>query len=366
VTVVRIEALESSGVGAGRRGWLLLLALLSACSSRLELGHDLPSGAGTASKVGEPTSAICNGAPCFRGPVLEVASSKGDAKSIALDDENVYWAAPAAQTLMITPRDGGTTSEVQVPTGGPFRVVADPGYVFFSGNGGGYIAALSKATHAITVMVTHEQAPQSLVIGNAIYFSDPSAGTVKRAGYDGTPADQVSAGQAIETLATGISGGGELAIDADWLYYSDNGRGEINAIDRLTDAVVRLSENLASPGALLPRGDSLYFLELGTPEAGYADGRLMRMPRGGGDTEVLVPDLDAPTALAADETSLYIAMRGNQANGFRGRIVRFADDGQVATLATDQAEAISIAVDDRTVFWTVDSDSENALRALQR
>lgn len=296
--------------------------------------------------------------------MLEVASSKGDAKSIVLDDDNVYWAAPAAHTLMITPRDGGTTSEVEVPTGGPFRVVADPAYVFFSGNSGGYVAALSKATRAITVMVTDEQAPQSLAIGNAVYFSDPAAGTVKRAGYDGTPADQVSTGQAIETLATGIISGGELAIDADWLYYSDTGRGEINAIDRRTDEVLRLCENLASPGALLPRGDSLYFLELGTPEAGYADGRLLRMPRAGGDADVLVQDLDAPTALAADETSLYIATRGNQANGFRGRIVRFADDGQVATLATDQAEAISIAVDDRAVFWTV--DGESALRALER
>jgi len=344
---------------------VLLLLGLSACSSRLELGHDLPGAPQPALAPSERTPATCDGGPCFAGPVVEIASSMGNAQSLVLDRDNVYWAAPAARMLMLTPRDGSPTVGIEAPAGGPYRLVADAHSVYFSGNDGGYVAAFYKDTGSVVLLVSEQRSPQSIAVtGSGIYFSDPAEGTIKRSLFDVTAPDEVSSGSALETIATGISAGGDLAVDDDWLYYSDSGRGEINAIALATGQPRQLTQGRAHPGALLARGGFLYFLELGTPEAGYGDGRLLRVPRTGGDVQVLVEELDAPTGLAADTASVYVSTRGNDANGFRGRIVRRADSGEVSTLATDQAEAISIAVDDRAVFWTV--DTEHGLHSLER
>lgn len=344
-------------------GAVPLCVLLAACSDRLELGHDASDASGSSSSGAEAT-ATCDGKPCFRGPVRELARAGAVARSVALDSDHVYWAAPEEEALMITPRAGGETVRVQVPAGGPYRVVSDPNYVVLSGDTGGYVAAVSKKTHQVTLMATDQLTPQGIVVGSAIFFSDAAEGTIKRAGYDDTAPEQVSTGQALETLVSGLEGGAELAIARSFVYYSDAAAGVIASISRSTDEVVTLASGLSRPGALLPRGDYLYFLEQGTEPEGYLDGRLMRMPIAGGDVDLMVDALAAPSALAADDASIYVAVRGSGVMGVAGRIVRFGDDGRLDNLAVDQADAMSIAVDDAAIYWT--AEREGGLFELKR
>jgi hypothetical protein len=351
--VVRAAALRVRTTGIACYAWPLFV-LLSACSDRLELGHDAPDVSGSSAPNGASVTATCDGEPCFRGPVRQLADVGAIARSVALDGDNVYWAAPDEQALMITPRGGGETAAVQVPAGGPYRVIADGNYVFFSGDTGGYVAAVSKKTHNVQLVATDQLAPRGLAVGSAIFFSDASEGTIKRAGYDSTTPENVSTGQAIETLVSGLDEGAELAIGTGYLYYSDPAAGVIAAVDRGSDEVVTLARGLSRPGALLPRGDYLYFLEQGTEAQMFVDGRLLRMPLDGGDVDLLVDALAAPSALAADDTSLYVATRGSSDGGVAGRIVRFGDDGQLDVLAVDQSDAMSIAVDDAAIYWTVE------------
>jgi hypothetical protein len=390
-------------------GWCfpLFFGLIS-CSSRLDLGHDLqsavltPNGSNTpdasdasaqaasdASSTSDaadadtadaadaattptiptapstPTASTCVGSPCFAGPVVDMASSMGSAKGLVVDADNVYWAADAAQALLFTPKDGSETLVDPTPIAGPFRVAIDDTTVYFTSPSGGYVASAPKTTRSrlapklpppITVLVSGEPEPLSIVVGTeGIYFADEKAGTLKRTALDGSNP---------KTLVTGLSAGCELALDADYLYYVDPGIGEIHAIDRVSGKNTLITAGRTQPVAPAPRGDTLYFLELGTKAANFADGRLLSVPRTGGVPQVLMDALDAPTALAADTAALYLCTRGTTQNGFLGKIVRLGDDGQVSTLAIDQAEPFAIAVDGAGVYWTTDAD--NALHTIAR
>ena len=363
---------------------LASLTLLTAlgCSGKLDLGHDVQSGVtgnnpkitpdagdGDAATIpvisAVPTPATCVGIPCFRGPINDVATSTGAAKGLTMDVDNVFWAATAGDAVMITPRDGSMTMGVETANGGPFRVAENDTTVFFTSADGGYVASFpktSRATHApkipilVTVLVSGEPQPESLLVADeGIYFADQLAGTLKLSALDGS---------SVKTLVTGLSTGVELALDDRAVYYVDSGAGEIHALDRTTGVNTLLASGREHPVAPALRGDQLFFLELGTEAMDYNDGRLLRMPSAGGTVDVLLDNLDAPNGLAADTAGIYLCTRGTTENGFKGKIVRLGDDGEVATLAVGQAEPFAIAVDGDAVFWTTDAD--NTLHSIDR
>jgi hypothetical protein len=335
-------------------GRFVALALLApvacGCSDSLDLGHDVRH-------AGDPETtggATCARAPCFTGPVLDLGASRGSAKGLALDETDAYWAASFAGAIMKTPKAGGPSTEI--PTDGPYLLSSDAEHVYFTSQVGGYVASLAKSDQGISFLAS-DQADPSVVLAadDGVYFMTQTTGEVRRVALDGS---------ILETLATGLSLGGGLALDADFLYFVDTGRGDLWAQGRGSGENQLLAGGRAHPGSPIARGEELYFLELGTPEADYADGAVLRMPRAGGDPVVLVAGLDAPTGLAADADALYVCTRGNGANGFQGRVVRLSDSGELRTLAVDQPEAHSIAVDATGVYWTV--DAADGLRALKR
>jgi hypothetical protein len=338
----------------GLRVWGGVASLvLVSCSNRLDLGRDRGE---SSLGAGGDTGGGCEATPCFAGPVLDLARSTGSAKGLVLDANNVFWAATAAQAIMVTPKAGGATETIPTSGGGPYRIDASDTDVYFTSDVGGYVARLSKTTRSLEPFVSGEDYPESIAVASeGVYFADQHAGTLKRAAFDGS---------AIEILALGIRSGGHLALDAESLYYADSGLGELHAIDRVTRVNRLLVSGRSQPSALLPRGEMLYFLELGSEVASYADGKLLRMPRHGGPVEVLLDSLDAPDGLAADATSVFICTRGTELNDYRGRILRYGDGGTIITLATDQWQPFAIAVDDRAVYWTTDSDG--GLHALLR
>jgi len=345
---------SSADPNKGVRAWTILLSaafVLAGCSDRWDLGRDLEmqtAGSGGA-------SAECLG-DCFAGPVVQLAHAEGNAKGLVLDDTSVYWAAATAQAIVITPKGGGPSEEIQTPGAGPYRVAANATDVYFTSNVGNYVGRLDKATREIEIVLAAEPDPEVIALADdGLYFVDQSEGTLRRASFDGT---------SVETLASGLFAGGDMAFDETSLYYADSGRGEIHALDRVSLQDRLLASGRAAPNSLVLRGDELYFLELGTQDNGYADGRLARMPRDGGVIEVLLDGLDAPDGLAVDASSVFISTRGVGMNGYRGRVVRRSDDGTTRTLADNQAEAFAIAVDDEAVYWTTDADS--GLNAIRR
>ena len=388
-----------------RVGLLLGFALgIAACSSHLDLGHDLqghvvspdhpdqpsmPDMMPDASVVSDaanvpdapddsstpdqptiptapetPTASTCVGIPCFAGPELLLASSMGNAKGLVVDADNIFWAATSGQAMMMTPKDG--TETTAVPTPSPYRVAADDTNVYFTSAVGGYVAWMPKRTKPrlgpkllppITVILQTDTEPQSLVVASeGVYVADGQAGTITRVTTDHSAAP--------ETLVTGLYDGAELAIDDTAVYYVDSALGEIHALSRVTNANTLLASGLEHPVAPVLRDDKLYFLELGTENASYEDGRVRRMRRSGGSIDVLMDHLEAPTGLTADTAAIYLCTRGTVRTNFKGRIVRIADDGQVSTLAVGQAEPFGIAVDGTGIYWTADSD--NGLHSIAR
>jgi hypothetical protein len=382
---------------AARSHLVLLLSLsLAACTSHLDLGHDIqnavtaprnvpdassaaggdsdaatapdaamtpdasmPDAATTSEAGAPPTGPLCVGIPCFAGPPQVLATSQGSAKGLVVDADYIFWAATAGQALMVTPKDGSPTSTDPTPTAGPFRVGLDDTNVYFTSAAGGYVATAPKTSRGrlapkvpppITVLASGEGQPQSLVVATeGVYFTDEQTGTLRRVALDGS---------VVETLFSGLSAGSDLAIDADSVYYADATAGEIHAVNRVSLTDTRLAKGLDHPAAPVPRADTLYFLELGS------DSRLVSMPRAGGAVRVVQDHLDSPTGLAADTAALYVCTQGSQKGSFTGQILRIADDGQVNVLADAEAAPFAIAVDGGGVYWTTDAD--NALHSIAR
>jgi sugar lactone lactonase YvrE len=343
------------------RAWPLVLSLL-ACSSKLDLGRDRQPDLAAPT---QRTAASCGLLPCFGGPVIELGVSPGSAAGLALDAQNVYWAATTGEALIVTPKSGGASTVVWTPAGGPFAVAVDAVGVYFTSGVGGYVASTQRAApktvinpNSMQVVMLREGEPEPgsvLVASEGVYFADQVGGALKRIDLDTLSAT---------TLVTGIHPGSELALDASSLIYTDAVLGEIHQLDRVSAQDSLLLAGRAHPRAPLIRGEQLYFLEQGTEAAEFTDGRLLRIPRSGGPLEVLLEQLDAPTGLAADADSVYVCTGGTALNGHLGRIVRRADDGRVSTLAVNQAQPFAIAVDEQAVYFTVDGDS--ALRAIRR
>lgn len=99
-----------------------------------------------------------------------------------------------------------------------------------------------------------------------------------------------------------------LALDAAGnIYACDSGRGEVVRIDSATGNVESYCSSaggraLTTPNwpAFAPDG-SLVVSDSGTEDLAVRDGRLLRVPRGGGDAEVFdLPPLHFPNGLAVD------------------------------------------------------------------
>jgi len=188
---------------------------------------------------------ICGGRPRVRRRAKEepdaaatVTSAQDDADlypyavsgDTALDDTDVYWMS--TRQLKKLPKvgiEGGLPSTVFEPTpadGDHFRAlaVADRLYAVL----GDRVIAVPKGGGAATVLA--DAAPNKtltraaiVVAGGEVYFTRPEAGIVAR-----VPAT----GGSVETLAKGQAMPTGLAIDAQYIYWSNAGDGTIWRVAR--------------------------------------------------------------------------------------------------------------------------------------
>lgn len=121
-----------------------------------------------------------------------------------------------------------------------------------------------------------------------------------------------------------------LALDASGtVYVCDQGRGEVLRVDPASGAVEPWCEAAGGSRLVCPNwpafgpGGELWVSDSGTEAVGACDGRLVRVPPGGGDGEVIdVGPLDFPNGLAVSADGAVHLLES-----FRPRLTRLGPAG---------------------------------------
>jgi thiol-disulfide isomerase/thioredoxin/sugar lactone lactonase YvrE len=104
-----------------------------------------------------------------------------------------------------------------------------------------------------------------------------------------------------ETIVSADKGVMDLARGGDGtVYYADFFGGTVGRLNTEDGTLSPLFSGLASPHAAAVAGDRLYFLESGTEEAKFKDGRLGRITLSTGIRETLLEGLEYPVSLVVD------------------------------------------------------------------
>ena len=137
-----------------------------------------------------------------------------------------------------------------------------------------------------------------------------------------------------------------LAVDTKSLYWTDNtDAGTVSSLPLDGGSVSVLATNQNQPFAIASNGSDLYWLALD---------QVMHLPLDGG-TAVSIAQTTQTIAnnLTLDATYLYWSSGSVSASIYRAPL----NGGTVETIATNQANPTSVAVDNGVVFWANYGDS---------
>jgi hypothetical protein len=198
--------------------------------------------------------------------------------------------------------------------------------------------------------------------------------TVDDAGQHDVPIESVYVaplmGGTPTTLAAGQYQVTSTLTDASFVYWVDLGTGFANdgAIRKVSRTggglPTTLASGLAAPFEMAADDTNLYFITIGTDVAlsdggsSQTNGALMAVPKSGGTTSVLVPNLVNPSGVAVDATNVYVVLLGQVDSGGMpvdntGSVMRVAKSGGTpTTIASGEPAPMGVAVDNTFVYWT--------------
>lgn len=195
-------------------------------------------------------------------------------------------------------------------------------------------SALDAST---TILATNQNQARSLVVENGqLYWTDFGVAEIMTESVDGgSPTVLLSSQPAFA-----------LAVDTNSLYWTDNAdAGTISSLPLDGGSVSVLAANQNQPFAITSNGSDLYWLTLDA---------VMHEPLDGGKA-VAIANTSQTIAnnLTLDAAYLYWSSGSVDASIYRAPL----NGGTVETIATNQANPTSVAVDNGVVFWANYGDS---------
>jgi hypothetical protein len=273
--------------------------------------------------------------------------------AIAIDETHVYWtnygdSVDVEGSIARVPKVGGEpTTLVSGPLAQPNSIVVDGSDVYWSNYGSGTIARVSKVGGSpIILAVGQSFASNVRVLGDDIFWLKyvGSHLIMRASAWDGgNVATVVSANEPI----TGF------AIDNSSVIWLNWNQQEVLKSPLAGGTPVVIASNQGSPRTVVVDANNAYWIT----EGPYYTGAIMQGPLNGAYPPItLVPQLpesDQPRrSIALDDNFAYWTDRGKHLQS-NGRVARVPiGGGDVEVLASTQASPVGIAVDDSAVYWT--------------
>ena len=283
---------------------------------------------------------VRNGAMCPAGP---------DASTPGAADASPGSGDPDAGRLgPIVVADGLTE---------PYAMATDGDWVYVADRGGEAVLRLDfdhdtlhPSFDGATVVAAGQAFPVALAVGDSgdVYWANEVGGEIM-ALRRGSPENEPVA------IASGQEQPVGVAVAGEHVYWATRGDGtsigSIARVPRTGGEVEVLASGLPEPADLAVGPTYVYWTNAGTTSGG---GSVARVLRGGGEVDTLATGQDRPTQIEFAHSELYWLARGE---GGSRRVMTMALPGEDPSAAVDDGEPMALALDpDGRVFFTGDAE----------
>ncbi len=257
------------------------------------------------------------------GPAQMLAT--GPAAGVAQQGDHVYWTATSGNAVSALPKAGGTpfALALSMPGLGPLPIAADPmGVVWGDMGAGGAVQGAELVSLASPSMLAGGTGSVIAVALDPAYVywldeftqndeGEVGAGAVQRVLRSGADAGDGGAGELLvanELLPYAI------VADSTALYWVAAGASSVRAADLDGSNPRTLATGVTGAYNLAIDDTSLYWTTT-LPAAASPSGAVWKMPKAGGPVTLLVDGQENPWGLAVDATSVYWVNRGTRSDG---------------------------------------------------
>jgi hypothetical protein len=216
--------------------------------------------------------------PFAGGGPTPVATANDDIVNLASDGTNAFWTSGTAQEIQRTTPQGAT-SAIIYSNGTPVGMAVAGDKVYWAGvDISGQIGALQrigtngKGAGEISRFSAGFEAMQ----GNAtyLYYAKDSPASIHRIAL-ATGHDEV-----VDKDAYGVT---DFAIDDTYAYWTEPGdapdftNGRVRRVAHASTTAETLAVSVPFPVAIAVSGSTAFVASAGTKDAGFADGRILRL-----------------------------------------------------------------------------------------
>jgi hypothetical protein len=271
-----------------------------------------------------------------------IASNIVGAVDIAIAGSSLYWTYRTG--VMRANLDGTGALPITTVETSPFRLATDATSVYWTDPGAGTVRKAPLAGGAPSTVALAQFNPVHVVSdGTWVYWSNQDVGTVSRAHPDG------SSLSVIATVGSQVNG---IAVDATLAYVCGFAANAILTAPVGGGVASPFEVTSGSPIRIVKSGPSLFWTT-------YTGNDVFTVPTSGGTPLRLASNQVGADGIAVDATSVYVAARGA---GTVSRVPR--GGGSVTVLAAGQQDPWGVAVDDTYVYW-VSAGSGKILRVAK-
>jgi hypothetical protein len=269
-------------------------------------------------------------------PAPEVLATVVDPGAVAIDSTSLYVSKVVGGPVVKVPLQGGTVSLLNIRTADDSRVAVDQKNLYWS-DGTSILACDKSNCDASTVALAPGSARDIVAAGGAVYWWTSTGSSGARI----MKSDQTGATPAAPVQIATASWPMGLTVDAQNVYWIDGGYPGVPAIMRAPidggSSTMVVETDPPSALAIVSDSTAVYFTT--------GDGRLIEVPKSGGTSRVLLSNIGdfVQTGLTSDGTNLYVA-------GSNGVVSMPAHGGPVVTLVANLDWPSGIAVDDSSVY----------------
>lgn len=328
-----------------RRAGVALAVVIVACGARTDLGGerslDRDGGdAGDAASDANFGEAGPPPPPCKVTQPTLLASGGKEIQFVALDQDDVFWTDFALGTVSAVAKGGGDARVIAAGRESPSGVAAKDGVVYWTEFNGDMVASAPASGGASTTIAANQDGAYDVTLsGSAIYWTTFRGCTVSR--IDAGKSTQLDkAKQPFSDIASA----GPLVF---WISFEKKSVERYDATSNTRSTIV--DGGTTPPFAIATDGTNLYFGE--TSAAATTIGFI---PTAGGGPKTLFSSECTEdgglvgtclAGLATDGTTLYFTGEG--------RVRKMPVGGGEPTVVADQqARPYAVAVDDSCVYWS--------------